>query len=252
MLPRISPAVHPKNARRYAHKYYEIEDDIIPVFEKLDTPLLDTLLKPGMKVLDAMMGRGRHAVRYAQMGCVVTGNDLNPHMVAFAKKTARAADVPKDQLTLRRGDATKLVDKNGTYDATIAMFSAVGTIPGSEKRQAAMNEFARVTKPNGVIVVHAHNILDGLFERGFAAWSWRNLLGRPEKGLERGDIITDYNGLRQMFNHFYTPGQFRDSFRKAGLKVVEEHHYDYVKRVEIKGPLKKWRADGFIFVGEKR
>lgn len=251
MLPDISPAVHPKNAQWYAQHYYAVEDDIIPVFEKLDTPLLDRLLKPGMRVLDAMMGRGRHAVRYAQAGCIVTGNDLNPHMVAFARTTAKAANVPKGRLRLRVGDATRLPDRDGAYDATIALFSAVGTIPHSRKRQAAISEMARVTKRDGLVVIHAHNRLDGFFSPGFIVWSWRNLI-RPDNGLERGDIITDYNGLRRMFNHFYTPGEFHRSFRRAGLRVIEEHYHNYPARKEIRGPFKRWRADGFIYVGKKR
>ena len=87
-----SPALSKKNAAFYAHNYYKIEDDILPVFEKLDTPFLDKRIKRGMNVLDAMMGRGRHAVRYAKKA-TVWGNDFNPHMVDLARKSAALAGV---------------------------------------------------------------------------------------------------------------------------------------------------------------
>ncbi len=252
MLPDISPAVAKKNARWYAKNYYAVEDDILAIFEKFDTSLLDEFLKPKMRVLDAMMGRGRHAIRYAVHGCIVTGNDLNPHMVTYARKAAKTLRLTSKQLKLQTGDATDLKNiKTGSFDVAIAMFSAVGTIPGSQKRQAAMNEMARAVKKNGLVIVHAHNILDGLFKRDFAAWSWRNLI-RADKGLEKGDIVTDYNGMKKMFNHFYTPAQFRKSYREAGLIVVEERYYDYGTKEEVKGPFKRLRADGFIFIGKKK
>lgn len=249
---KVSPAVDPKNAQWYAEQYYKIEDDVLAVFEKLDTPFLDKRLEPGMLVFDAMMGRGRHAVRYAKRGCKVWGNDLNPHMVRHARDAARAAHVPPGRLKLTNLDATHLEGvPSDHFDVSIAMFSSVGTIPGSRNRQRAINEMARVTRPGGLVIIHAHNRLDALFEREFWPWVKEMYFSRP-KHLERGDIITDYNGLEGMFNHFYSPGELRESFRKARLAVVEEHYQDYAARKEISGPLRKLRADGFVFVGRKR
>ncbi|HIH23768.1 TPA: class I SAM-dependent methyltransferase [Candidatus Woesearchaeota archaeon] len=243
-----SPVVTGKKAEWYAKHYYSVEDDIIPIFERMDTPFLDKRLKPGMKVLDAMCGRGRHAVRYAKRGCIVTANDLNPHMVAHARRGAKLAGA---KISLMTSDATRLRGiKSGSFDAVIAMFSAVGTIPDAKTRQRAMAEFARVVKPGGIVIVHAHNRLDTLFDPGFYPECLR-LNFFPKKGQLRGDMITDYNELHDMFNHFYSPAEFRKSFEKAGLKVVEEAYMDYTKRRFITGPLRKLRADGFIFVGKK-
>jgi ubiquinone/menaquinone biosynthesis C-methylase UbiE len=244
-----SPVVRGKRAEWYARHYYVIEDDIIPIFERMDTPLLDKRLKPGMKVLDAMMGRGRHAVRYAKRGCVVTGNDLNPHMVALARKCAKLAGA---KLTLLNKDATKLDGiKDNSFDAVIAMFSAVGTIPVAKRRQKAMDEFARTVKPGGMVIVHAHNRLDTLLDLEFYPECLR-LNFFPRKGSFKGDMVTDYNNLKNMFNHFYSPGEFRRSFERAGLRVTEEHYMSYKKKRFITGPLRKLRADGFIFIGVKR
>jgi ubiquinone/menaquinone biosynthesis C-methylase UbiE len=243
-----SPVVKGTKAKWYAEHYYSVEDDIIPIFEKMDTPLLDRKLKPGMNVFDAMMGRGRHAIRYAKRGCRVWGNDFNPHMVAYAKKSAKYL---KANLRLSALDATNLkgVPKN-QFDATIAMFSALGTVPKSKNRQKAMNEFSRITKPGGIVIVHAHNRLDTFLKPSWWDWVLRTYL-KPERGLETGDMITDYNSLKDMFNHFYSPQEFRKSFKKVGLEVIEEHYMHYGKKRFIKGPFRKFQADGFIFVARK-
>lgn len=241
-----SPVVGRK-AKWYAKNYYSVEDDIIPVFEQMDTPFLDKRIKKEMRVFDAMMGRGRHAIRYALRGCKVWGNDFNPHMVAYARKAAKKIGL---KMKLTAFDATNLKSvKSNQFDATFAMFSAIGTIPRSSNRQKAMNEFARVTKKNGIVIVHAHNRWDTFLEPAFWDWTVKTYLW-PGK-LERGDMVTDYNGLTNMFNHFYSPREFRKSFENAGLKVVEEHYMDYSTKRFIKGPLCKIKADGFIFVGRK-
>lgn len=248
---RISPAVEKKNAKWYAKNYYFIEDDIANVFELLDTPFLDKRLKKGMRVFDGMMGRGRHALRYAKRGCTVLGNDLNPHMVAIAKKTAKIMAVPRKNLRLMTDDVTNLKSvPSNHFDASIAMFSAIGTIPGKKNRQKAFDELARVTKPGGIVVVHGHNRWDSFFKKDFFPWVVRSYLF-PDKGLETGDILSDYNGLEGMFNHFYSPREFRSSFQNAGLVVDEEAYFQYNPPRPLNGVLRKFQADGFIFVGRK-
>jgi len=244
-----SPVVKGKLAKEYAQKYYIFEDDIFATFEKLDTPFLDKRLKPGMVVLDATMGRGRHAIRYAKRGCRVWANDLNPHMVAIGKKAAKAANA-KLQFSVLDARYLKGVPSN-KFDVTYSMFSSIGTIPGSKNRQMAIASIARVTRPGGLVIVHAHNRLDTWFKFSWIGWITKSTFW-PDKGLEPGDMVTDYNGLEDMFNHFYSPGEFRRSMKKAGLVVEEEHYMDYENKRYIEGPLKKLQADGFIFVARKR
>lgn len=248
-MPKHSHVTVGKRAEWYAKNYYIVEDDIIPTFERMDTPFLDKRLTPGMTVLDAMCGRGRHAVRYAKRGCKVTANDLNPHMVAHARNGAKLA---RAKLRFINKDATKLAGvKSSSFDAVIAMFSSVGTIPDERSRQHAIDSFARVVKPGGIVIVHAHNRVDTLFDPEFYPECLRiNFF--PKKGQLRGDMITDYNDLKGMFNHFYSPGEFRKSFERAGLRVIDEAYMSYKQKRFIAGPLRKLRADGFIFVGTKR
>ena len=257
-----SAALSKKNAFWYAKNYYGVEDDIFPVFEKLDTPFLDALLlkkdTPNSKprhLFDAMMGRGRHAVRYAVKGLRVWGNDYNKHMVRIVKKSKTRFRLSSKQLRLTNYDVTSLPIPDDSFDVSIAMFSAVGTIPKSRKRQMALNEMARVTKPGGIVIIHAHNRLDCFLKPEFFPWlffSYKDYYFRREKNFEIGDMVTSYNGLHDMFNHFYSPSEFKKSFKKAGLHVVQEEYMEYAQKRFLRSPLKKLLADGFIFVGRKR
>lgn len=246
-----SPVVKGDKARWYARNYSKIEDDIEKVFEPMDTPFLDKRITSKMRVLDAMMGQGRHAIRYAKRGSYVWGNDLNVHMVELGMIAAKKAKIPADQMHFSCLDAMNLKNVPKNFDVTIAMFSAVGTVPKAKNRQRIMNTLSKHTKKGGLVIVHAHNRLDSYVEKDFVLWAINNTI-RPDDGLERGDMIADYNGLESMFNHFYLPGEFRKSFKDAGLEVIEEHYMDYKKRKFITGTFRKFKADGFIFVGKKR
>ncbi len=244
----VSPALEPEVAQWYAEKYYDVEDEVLRVFEPLETPILDRHIANGMRVLDAMMGRGRHALRYAGRGCAVWGNDLNPHMVALVGKAAEAAAL---SLTLTALDARDLRGiEDGAFDVSFAMYSSLGTIPGSAHRQRAMDEIARVTRQGGLVVIQAHNRLDTFFERDLLAAALRGQF-LPREGMERGDILLDYHGLKDMRNHLYTPGELKESFERAGMRVVEEHYMDYANVRMIDGTFRKLQADGFVFVGKK-
>ncbi|MEM5776196.1 MAG: methyltransferase domain-containing protein, partial [Anaerolineaceae bacterium] len=50
-------------------------------------------LKPGMLILDAGCGTGRHSLEFARRGYHVTGVDLSGQMLAVAKQSAAAENL---------------------------------------------------------------------------------------------------------------------------------------------------------------
>jgi cyclopropane fatty-acyl-phospholipid synthase-like methyltransferase len=78
--------------------------------------LVDALeLRPGMRVLDAGCGPGRHAIALAQQGINVVGIDLSPDFVALAQQDA--AGLPAE---FRVQDVRNLEDE-GTFDGVICL-----------------------------------------------------------------------------------------------------------------------------------
>ncbi|RPE46650.1 methyltransferase family protein [Streptomyces sp. Ag109_O5-1] len=104
-------------------------------------------LRPGQRVLDLGCGTGRAlpALR-AQVGVdgMVSGVDLTPAMLRAALREGRDAD---GQLLL--ADACRLPLRTGAADA---VFSA-GLINHVPDPAAALREWARVTTPDGVLLL---------------------------------------------------------------------------------------------------
>jgi SAM-dependent methyltransferase len=160
-----------QGSEKYALRYMKIEGGMGGLFA-VDSKVLKEYLKrlPGLtSVLDATAGLGRHvqeiASFYEQRGVLdqvrIVGNDFNPHMVALAR----------DGLTQQLGERMKKVELtnddvrelsshlDNSYDLVISLFGSIGMIPDHAQRLRAVAEFARVLKPGGTLLVHAHNFL---------------------------------------------------------------------------------------------
>jgi ubiquinone/menaquinone biosynthesis C-methylase UbiE len=235
-------------SREYALNFYSTEKESASLF-CFDTHLLESIIKPGSKVLDVMMARGRHVLHFARKGHNIHGNDLNPHMVKFVSN-----DLEKEGLKakLYNLDATNLSKiRNKTFDCVICMYNSLGCIPKSANRQQAMNEFSRVIKPGGLVVVHCYNKEGQVWTISDIWWNLKDKLWRnPE--LERGDMLYYHSAqLGHSFIHYFSIDEFRNVFRKAGLRVVKEFYIGANQKTTISGPFKRLRTDAFIFVGKK-
>jgi SAM-dependent methyltransferase len=113
--------------------------------------LLDILGLPvGSRVLDVPCGQGRHSHLLAEAGLDVTGFDYSSYLLARARErgTGRA-------LRYVRGDKRTLPHRwTGRFDAVLNLFTSFGFFldPWDDARVIA--EFARVLKPDGVLVWH--------------------------------------------------------------------------------------------------
>jgi SAM-dependent methyltransferase len=127
----------------------------------------------GERVLDVGCGTGSAALLAAERGARVTGVDPAPRLleVARAEATARGLDA-----TFGVGDAAALPLADGEADAVL---SAFGVIFAPDPAAAAA-EMARVTAPNGRIVLSAWLPAGPIREAvRAAAEAVRNALGAP-------------------------------------------------------------------------
>lgn len=106
-------------------------------------------IAPGTRVLDVATGTGIAALAAAERGAVVTGLDINPGMLAVARRKSSEIDwVEADTAALPFADAT--------FDAVLCQF-ALMFFPD---RQAALRDMLRVLRPGGTLAVAVWEALE--------------------------------------------------------------------------------------------
>ncbi|MCE7080958.1 class I SAM-dependent methyltransferase [Streptomyces sp. ST2-7A] len=107
----------------------------------------DALLARGSRVLDAGCGTGRVAARLAELGHACTGVDVDPAMLAVARRTAPGPDWHLGDLV-----ALDAVGLTPGYDLAVAAGNVIPLLaPGTEG--AVIGQIARLLRPGGLLVV---------------------------------------------------------------------------------------------------
>ena len=101
---------------------------------------------PGSRVLDVATGTGAQALAFAANEAEVVGIDLSESMLRIARRKARGRDV-----TFRVADARDLPFEDARFDVCCVSFG-LHEMPVSVRQQALL-EMARVTRPNGKLVI---------------------------------------------------------------------------------------------------
>jgi SAM-dependent methyltransferase len=129
--------------------------------------VLDVLGLPlGARVLDAACGQGRHAHLLAEAGLDVDGVDYSEDLLARARERGTGPG-----LRYARGDMRALpVDWTGRFDAVVSLSTSFGFFRDPADDVAAISEFARVLRPDGILVWHGAS-RDGVMAR-FLARDW--------------------------------------------------------------------------------
>ncbi|MFW5897037.1 MAG: class I SAM-dependent methyltransferase [Bacillota bacterium] len=146
----ISAEEHPRDhfagrALDYDRWYHTSTGSFI---DRVESDLAFSLCPPreGERVLDAGCGTGNFSLKLARRGCVVTGADISPDMLARARDKAA-----REGLTLRlvRADIASLPMPDDTYDSVYSM-TAVEFVPNLERAQ---REMMRVLRPGGRLLI---------------------------------------------------------------------------------------------------
>jgi SAM-dependent methyltransferase len=96
----------------------------------------------GAEALDVACGTGNLAIPLAKMGCVVTGLDIAPNLIAQARERAAAEDVAA---VFEEGDAEAMPFADASFDLAVSMFGAMF----APRPEIVASELARVLKPGG-------------------------------------------------------------------------------------------------------
>jgi ubiquinone/menaquinone biosynthesis C-methylase UbiE len=182
---------------RYLHEYeplFSLERD-----RQEAARVLDVLGLPlGARVLDAACGQGRHAHLLAEAGLDVDAVDYSEDLLSRARARGTGPE-----LRYTRGDMRSLpADWTGRFDAVVNLSTSFGFFRDPADDVAAIREFARVLKPNGVVLWHGAS-RDGVMAR-FLARDWWTTADGTTIAQER--TFDPLSGLLSVESRWSGPG----------------------------------------------
>jgi SAM-dependent methyltransferase len=173
---------------------YDGPNPLIEGEEPLIRPILDRLIEPGCRALDAACGTGRHAAYLAGHGCEVTGVDQSSAMLDVARANVPAA-------TFDVGDVEALTYDDDTFDlVTISL--ALCHLADPTK---AIAELGRVLAAGGSLVITDPHPMGGGIVGGQAFY---------------GGIVPG-RSMAWVRNHYHLASTWLGAFAAAGLTVQQ-------------------------------
>ena len=185
-------------------------------------------LPSGSRILDVPCGQGRHAHLLAEAGFDVDGLDYSNDLLDVAKKRGTAKT-----LRYTQGDMRKLPARwTGRFDAVLNLFTSFGFFldPNDDRRVIA--EFARVLKPDGLLVWHGGS-RDGVMAKFLDRDWWRSddgtMIGHERAFDPLSGVMTIHTswegkkarGEREHRIRLYTATRLAELCADAGL-IVEQ------------------------------
>lgn len=163
---------------------YSIDDflagttrDSVWIYEAIENAMVDLATEvPGGRVLDVACGTGKVAMRIAERGCAAVGAEASQEMIGLGRYIQ-----PTSKAVMVRSIAESLPFPDSTFDRVICQGSLDHFVDG----HAFMREAARVTKPDGRVVIALANFesLSCRLGRNVDRIKWR--LGRPRPPWRR-------------------------------------------------------------------
>jgi phosphatidylethanolamine/phosphatidyl-N-methylethanolamine N-methyltransferase len=118
-----------------------------PVFSRGRTEAVKVAGRIGGRILEVGVGTGLSLPKYTESNCI-TGVDISEPMLNVARKRVRKLGLA-NVISIEVGDAENLRFPSDSFDVVVAQY-VVTACPNPEK---ALNEFARVVRPGGEIVI---------------------------------------------------------------------------------------------------
>lgn len=106
--------------------------------------------QPLVDVLDIACGAGRHLLQLAAKSFVATGIDLSAELLKVA-----ASRIVKENLSAKvvQGDMRKLPFADASFDLLLSMFTSFGYFSDDTTNEAALREWHRTLRPQGVLFI---------------------------------------------------------------------------------------------------
>ncbi|MWC28689.1 class I SAM-dependent methyltransferase [Paenibacillus sp. MMS18-CY102] len=143
-------------------------------------------LPAGTELLDVGCGMGRHALALEELGYKVSGMDLSEPLLAEARRHDE-----EQRVRWFQGDMRKLPFADGSFDATVNLFTSFGYFEEEDENMQVLRELRRVIRPGGRFVIdflnatHVARTLVPLSERMDEETGWTI---REERRIEAGAV----------------------------------------------------------------
>lgn len=108
-------------------------------------------LKKGHKLIDIACGKGRHAIYFNKKGMTVTGIDLSPNSIAFAKQNENS------NLQFSVHDMREVYKEN-YFDIATNLFTSFGYFDNEEDEKKAIHAMAKNLKSDGLLIIDFMNV----------------------------------------------------------------------------------------------
>lgn len=187
-------------------------------------------LTPGSRIIDVPCGSGRHALALANRGHHVTGVDISPGAIGYARRAAADAGLLIDLSVADLRD----IPREGRFDAAVCMGNSFGYLDLAGTRDVAA-ALAGAIRPGGGLVI----------DFGATAESVLPAFKSTQRTMEAGGVTmvatTDYDvaasrlitachfsrgaeELRISSQHYvYTSGQLGYLLADAGFTDIERY-----------------------------
>jgi len=119
--------------------------------------MIDEMDPKPQTVIDAGCGDARMVIELKKRGIDCTGFDISEGMLDVGRELLKENDLPKDLVT--KGDIYSIPAEDHSADLILAL----GVLENLDRHKDIFNEFRRVLKPDGRILVSVDNHLFSLF-----------------------------------------------------------------------------------------
>lgn len=203
----------------YYHILYQHRNDTeAQVF--IDHILKATFLEEQGHFLDLACGRGRHAIYLSKKGHKVTGLDLSPENIEFARQ------FENENLHFQQGDMREPYG-NDLYHCVLNLFTSFGYFNSKEESLRACQQVKRALVTDGYFwldFMNVHKVALGLVSQEII--ETQGLRFAIERKIEKGQVVKEISFTAKGQSHRYqervqllTLADFKALFKQAGLTL---------------------------------
>lgn len=175
-------------------------------------------------VVDLGCGTGRTLLPLLESGYHGIGVDLSLPMLFEIQQKYKAlkSSLPRvGKLSLLQANLVELSAlASDSADHVISLFSTLGMIQRRDNRAACVAHVARILKPGGRFILHAHNVWYQARHPGGFRWILTSGFGALRGPQEFGDRTANYRGVNAMFIHSFRRSELQRLIHGAGLEIA--------------------------------